>query len=201
MCSHSCSRPGWQNRGCQSNGSNVHLHSYEVMWVKCLHQGRKDRDSDAAGFKPPTLWSHSWAYSHTLTLYVHLILHRFRKTSSGALVLGDFLAFLAPLSFQLIDLCECYAARASLRWKLQDVGRSHDSKTFGFPLIFWEGERELGGVLPPEILASKTKLKSLAGSLSDTTTETTVNIGSITHGRKTEFITITFHDFLHWNHE
>lgn len=68
-------------------------------------------------------------------------------------------------------------------------------------MIFWEGERELGGVLPPEILASKTKLKSLAGSLSDTTTETTVNIGSITHGRKTEFITITFHDFLHWNHE
>lgn len=33
MCSHSCSRPGWQNRGCQSNGSNVHLHSYEVMSV------------------------------------------------------------------------------------------------------------------------------------------------------------------------
>lgn len=142
MCSHSCSGPGWQNRGCQLNGSNIHLHSYEVMWVKCLHQGRKDRDSDAAGFKPPTLWSRSWAYRHTLTLYVHLIRHRFRKSSSGEFVLGDFLAFLAPLSFQLIDLCDCFAARASLRWKLQDIERSHDRKTFGFPLIFWESERE-----------------------------------------------------------
>lgn len=52
-------------------------------------------------------------------------------------------------------------------------------------------------MLPPEILASKTKLKSLGSSLSDTT----VIVGSITHGRKTEFIIITFHDFLHWNHE
>lgn len=64
-------------------------------------------------------------------------------------------------------------------------------------MIFWEGERELGGVLPPEILASQTKLKSLASSLSDAT----VNVGSIAHGRKIECITITSHDFLHWNHE
>lgn len=113
MCSHSCCGPGWQNRGCQSNGSDIHTHSYEAMWVKCFHRGRNDRDSDAAGFKPATLWSSSWAYSHALTLPVHRTPSPwFRDSTPGEFVPGDFLAFLALLSFQLTHMCGRNAARA-----------------------------------------------------------------------------------------
>lgn len=35
---------------------NIHSHSYEVMWAKCLAQGHEDKDLDGAGSEPPTLW-------------------------------------------------------------------------------------------------------------------------------------------------